>query len=189
MGDDGAENIEIGQETPLAQTYSEFQEYLKLHKQLGIALTVNSKNDEDKAASGLERPDSILHKEDFVSFKANWNPKSGNLIETAREMTLLPESFVFVDDNPAERAIVEDQVPGAAIPQITDVEHYIQVIDKSGFFEVTHLSQDDLKRTEMYQENLKRSQIQASFSDYDDYLKSLNMKGEIKSFADRKSVV
>lgn len=35
----------------------------------------------------------------------------------------------------------------------------------------------------MYQENLKRSQIQASFSDYDDYLKSLNMKGEIKSFA------
>lgn len=183
VGDDGAENIEIGQETPLAQTYSEFQEYLKLHKQLGIALTVNSKNEEDKAASGFERPDSILHKEDFVSFKANWNPKSGNLIETAREMTLLPESFVFVDDNPAERAIVEDQVPGAAIPQITDVEHFIQVIDKSGFFEVTHLSQDDLKRTEMYQENLKRSQIQASFSDYDDYLKSLNMKGEIKNFA------
>lgn len=183
VGDDGAENIEIGQETPLAQTYSEFQEYLKLHRQLGIALTVNSKNDEDKAISGLERPDSVLHKEDFVSFKANWNPKSLNLTETAGEMALLPESFVFVDDNPAERAIVEAQVPGVAIPQITDVEHYIQVIDKSGFFEVTHLSRDDLKRTEMYQENLRRSQMQASFSNYEDYLKSLEMKGEIESFS------
>ena len=35
IGDDGADNIEIGQETSLSQTYSEFQEYIKLHKQLG----------------------------------------------------------------------------------------------------------------------------------------------------------
>lgn len=43
IGDDGADNIEIGQETSLAQTYSEFQEYIKLHKQIGVLLTVNSK--------------------------------------------------------------------------------------------------------------------------------------------------
>ena len=35
IGDDGADNIEIGQETSLAQAYGEFQEYIKLHKQLG----------------------------------------------------------------------------------------------------------------------------------------------------------
>ena len=29
VGEDGADNIEIGQETSLAQTYSEFQEYIK----------------------------------------------------------------------------------------------------------------------------------------------------------------
>ena len=183
VGDDGADNIEIGQETSLAQTYSEFQEYLKLHKQLGVLLTINSKNEETNALTGLERPDSVLHEEDFVNIKANWNPKSINLIETAQEMTLLPESFVFVDDNPAERAIVEEQVPGVSIPQIESVEHYIQTIDKSGFFEVTSLSEDDFKRTKMYQENIKRSEIQASFADYEDYLRSLEMKGEIHSFA------
>ncbi len=182
VGDDGADNIEIGQETSLAQTYSEFQEYLKLHKQLGVLLTVNSKNDEANALSGLERPDSILRKEDFVNIKANWNPKNINLAETAQEMALLPESFVFVDDNPAERAIIEAQMPGVAIPRIDGVEHYIQTIDKSGFFEVTAMSQDDLKRTEMYQENAKRSQSQAAFTNYEDYLKSLEMKGEIQSF-------
>lgn len=182
IGDDGAEGIEIGQETSLGQTYSEFQEYLKLHKQLGVLLTVNSKNDEANAISGLERPDSVLKKGDFVNFKANWNPKSLNLIETADELTLLPESFVFVDDNPAERAIIERQVKGTSVPQIESVEHYIQTIDKSGFFEVTAISADDLKRNEMYMENAQRRQLQASFSDYNAYLESLKMKGEIKSF-------
>lgn len=182
VGDDGADNIEIGQETPLSQTYSEFQEYLKLHKQLGILLTINSKNEEANALSGLARPDSVLHKEDFVNMKVNWKPKSVNLTETAQEMALLPESYVFVDDNPAERAIVTGQVRGAAVPELEGVEHYIQVLDKSGFFEVTSLSQDDLKRTGMYQENVKREQLKASFENYEDYLKSLEMKGEIQGF-------
>lgn len=182
IGDDGADNIEIGQETSLAQTYSEFQEYIKMHKDIGVLLTVNSKNDEENAISGFERPDSILKKDDFVSFNANWNPKSQNLSDTANDMTLLPESFVFVDDNPAERAIIEGEYPGTAVPDIESVEHYIQVIDKSGFFEVTNISSDDLKRNEMYQENAKRKKMQSSFVNYEDYLKSLEMKGEIQGF-------
>ena len=182
IGDDGADNIEIGQETSLAQTYSEFQEYIKMHKDIGVLLTVNSKNDVENALSGFERPDSILKKDDFVSFKANWNPKSQNLLDTANDMILLPESFVFVDDNPAERAIIEGEYPGTAVPDIESVEHYIQVIDKSGFFEVTNISSDDLKRNEMYQENAKRKKMQSSFVNYEDYLKSLEMKGEIQSF-------
>ena len=67
IGDDGVENIEIGQEISLAQTYSEFQEYIKLHKRIGVLLTVNSKNDKENAIGGFERPDSILHQDDFVS--------------------------------------------------------------------------------------------------------------------------
>lgn len=183
IGDDGAENIEIGQETPIGQTYREFQEYLKLHKQLGILLTINSKNEEENAFAGLNRPDSVLRPDDFASIKANWNPKSVNLEETAQEMSLLPESYVFVDDNPAERAIITAQVPGAAVPQIDDAEHYIQLIDRSGFFEITILSDDDLKRTRLYEENIQRSRSQASFRNYEDYLKSLKMKGEIQEFA------
>lgn len=182
IGDEGADNIEIGQETSLAQTYSEFQGYLKLHKQMGILLTVNSKNDEENALSGLRRPDSILQPDDFVSIKANWGPKSENLLETAKDIALLPDAFVFVDDNPAERAIIHEQIPEAAVPEITDVEHYIQVLDKSGFFEATLLSEDDIKRGGMYQENVRRVLQQKAFADYEEYLKSLEMKGEIQGF-------
>lgn len=182
IGDDGVENVEIGQETALAQTYSEFQEYIRLHKSLGVLLTVNSKNDEKNARSGFERPDTILKNEDFVSFKANWNPKSQNLLETARELNLLPESFVFIDDNPAERDIIRSQFSDTAVPEMETVEQYIHTIDRSGFFELTAFSTDDLNRNEMYKENAKRTELQASFLNYEDYLKSLEMKGEIQSF-------
>lgn len=183
IGDDGAENIEIGQETSLGQGYSEFQEYLRQHRQLGILLTVNSKNDRETALEGLRRPDSVLREEDFAVIMANWNPKSRNLRETAHQLQLLPESFVFVDDNPAERELVRAQVPEAAVPEITEVEHYIREIDRSGFFEVTALSEDDLKRSEMYRENALRAQAEEAFGDYEEYLASLEMKGEIQSFA------
>ena len=182
IGDEGPENIEIGQETPLAQTFSEFQEYLKLHKQLGVPLTINSKNEESNALAGLERPDSVLKKDDFVSIKANWEPKSRNLEETALEIGLLPESFVFTDDNPAERALIEAQHPLTAVPQIDKPEHFIQIIDKNAYFEVTALSADDLKRSQMYQENVRRSRYQSAFTSYEDYLASLRMEAEIQSF-------
>ncbi len=182
IGDDGPENIEIGQETSLGQTYAEFQEYLKQHKKLGVLLSVNSKNNEETALSGLERADSVLKREDFVAFRANWEPKSHNLCATAEELKLLPESFVFVDDNPAEREIIRQEVPGAAVPKLTKVEDYIRVLDRSGFFEVTNFSEDDLKRNEMYLANEKRSIMQKNFSDYGDYLRSLEMKAEIGAF-------
>lgn len=182
IGDDGPENIEIGQETSLGQTYAEFQDYLKQHKKLGVLLSVNSKNNEETALSGLERADSVLKREDFVAFRANWEPKSHNLYATAEELKLLPESFVFVDDNPAEREIVRQEVSGAAVPEITKVEEYIRVLDRSGFFEVTNFSEDDLKRNEMYLANEQRNRMQKNFSDYGDYLRSLEMKAQIGAF-------
>lgn len=182
IGDDGAENIQIGQETSIGQSFSEFQEYLKQHKQLGVLLTINSKNELENALSGLRCPGSVLQEEDFVVIKANWNPKSQNLLETAGELNLLPESFVFVDDNPAEREIVRSQISDAAVPEMKHPEHYIRVIDRSGFFEVTNFSGDDLKRTEMYRENAMRAKAETTFEKYEDYLLSLEMEGEIQNF-------
>ena len=188
VGDDGPENIEIGQETSLGQLYAEFQDYLKAHKDLGVLLTVDSKNDEENALAGLARPDSVLKADDFIVIKANWNPKDRNLVEIANERNIGSDAMVVIDDNPAEREIVRAQLSGnlntkVAVPEMTAPEHYINVLDRSGFFEVTQFSSDDLQRNEMYKANAERVKQQASFADYGEYLKSLEMKGEIKAFA------
>lgn len=182
VGDDGVENLALGQETSMGQVYTEFQQYLQEMKKRGILLNVVSKNEYENAIAGLNHPDGVLKPEDFIVIKANWEPKSVNLVQVAQELSLLPESLVFVDDNPAERTIIRQQVPGAAVPELDTVERYIQIIDRSGFFESTSLSADDLKRNEMYKANAARSLIQNSFSSYEDYLLSLDMRATIKPF-------
>ena len=183
VGDDGPENIKIGQEDAVSELYSEFQEYVKAHKDLGILLTVNSKNDEENAIAGLSRPDSVLKPDDFLVIKANWENKDRNLVSTAKEINIGVDSLVFIDDNPAERAIVRGSVEGSTVPEVGSPETYIDVIDSNGFFEVTGISDEDLKRNEMYKANLERQHVQDSFADYGEYLKSLEMTGEIKPFA------
>ncbi len=182
VGDDGVENLEIGQETSLGQVYAEFQGYIKAQKDIGVMLNVDSKNEYDNAIAGLGHPEGVLKPEDFILIKANWEPKSRNIADIAAQMSILPDSLVFVDDNPAEREIVSAQVPGVAVPAIGTPEQYIRVLDHSGFFEVTSLSEDDRKRNEMYQANMERKRQQQSFGDYREYLLSLEMKGTVRPF-------
>ena len=182
VGDDGVENLEIGQETSMGQVYAEFQQYVKAQKDIGVMLNVNSKNEYDNAIAGLEHPDGILKPGDFILIRANWEPKSRNIVEIAEELNILPDSLVFVDDNPAEREIVKAQVPGVVVPAIGTPEQYIRVLDHAGFFEVTDLSEDDRRRNEMYKANMARQKQQQNFGDYREYLLSLEMRGTIKSF-------
>lgn len=182
VGDDGPENLEIGQETAVAETYTEFQTYLKEQKSIGVLLNVDSKNEEENALAGLNHPEGVLRPDDFIEIRANWEPKDRNLVDIASAINILPDSFVFVDDNPAERMIVADQVPGVAAPDIGQPEEYIRRIDKNGYFEVIGLSDDDKKRNDMYKANAERAHLQATYADYRDYLLGLQMNAHIAGF-------
>jgi FkbH-like protein len=182
IGDDGAENIAIGQEASAGQVFSEFQSYIKSHKQIGVILNVASKNEEENAIAGLNHPDSILTPDDFISIKANWEPKSANIAIMAKQLALNPDSFVFVDDNPAEREIVRQQLPGISVPEISIPEHYILEIDRAGYFETTVLTGDDAKRNAQYKENAERAILLETFADYEEYLLSLEMTADIRPF-------
>ena len=100
----------------------------------------------------------------------------------AAELNLGIDSFVFADDNPTEREIIRQADFGVAVPEMDKVENYIRMIDRNGFFEVTSLSSDDLSRVEMYKANAKRVQLQENAGNYEDFLKSLDMKAVIREF-------
>lgn len=182
VGDDGVDGIAVGPEVPEGQVYAEFQSYCKALKSIGVVLAVDSKNDEENALAGLNHPDGVLRPEDFVAIKANWDPKDQNLKAIAAELNLGADSFVFADDNPAERAIVAAQVPGVATPVLDGAENYIKTLDHGGYFEVTTLSGEDLKKTELYHANAERRRAQAAFADYGAYLDSLEMAATIRGF-------
>ena len=182
VGDDGEAGLEIGHETPVGQSYSAFQEYVLRLKETGVLLAVNSKNDLENAISGLDHPEGTLRPDDFSVICANWRNKDENLLEIAQTLNILPNSIVFFDDNPAERALVSAQLPEVSVPEPGAAEDYIRALDRGGYFEATRLSADDLKRSEMMQENAARQKAQASFSDYGQYLRALEMHAVIRPF-------
>ncbi len=182
VGDDGVNSLIMGPETPAGESFTTFQEYLRDLKQLGVLLTVNSKNEQANALAGLRHPSCVLKPEDFAHIAANWLSKDVNMIDTAHALNLGLSSFVFVDDNPAEREIVRSHVPEVTVLDGSTPERFLELLDHSGFFEVTILTKDDLARSEMYRANALRTELEQSCGSYQDYLLSLDMRACIHSF-------
>ena len=184
IGDDGPDQIKIGKETAEAEAYTAFQQYCLRLRERGILLAVCSKNSEEIAKEGFAHPDSILKLEHFSAFKANWEPKHENLRAIASELNLGLDSLIFVDDNPAERAIVTAQLPMVAVPEVgNDPSRFVAILEEKRYFEPVSLSREDLSRASQYQANATRLQEQSQFANYDEYLASLEMSAEIAPFA------
>ena len=183
IGDDGLQNLILGRDQPVGEAFLNFQSYVKDLQRRGVILAVCSKNDAQNAKEGFSHPDSILKLEDFSAFKANWNPKPENIREIAAELNIGLDSLVFVDDNPAERAFVSEQLPEVAVPDVgSDVCCFAEILEYERYFEVDKLVQDDLSRSNYYSSNAQRSAYQSDFRDYGEFLASLEMTAEIGSF-------
>ena len=187
VGDDGYEGIVIGEGDPVGEAFKTFQEYLFRLKQRGVLLAVASKNDENNALSVFaNRPEMVLKREDFVAFKANWEPKPLNLRAIAAELNIGLNSLVFVDDNPVERDQVRQALPEVAVVELTtDPADYPRLLDEAGLFEITTLSGEDQQRSQQYEQNVRREALRQSVGDYRAYLGTLEQKAVLAPFEDR----
>lgn len=179
IGDDGIDGIKLGSNSPEGEAFVAFQSYLLQLKNRGILLAVCSKNEMVAAQIPFtEHPEMILQLDDIACFKANWQDKATNIKEIALELNLGTDSFVFVDDNPAERLIVKEYLPEVTVIELsTDPALYIRDIATAQCFDWSQLTKEDVLRNASYITEVKRKQLANSFVDYDEYLTSLEMTG------------
>jgi FkbH-like protein len=184
VADDGLEGIELGDTSPRGEAFKAFQKYIASLKQRGVLLAVCSKNDLAKAVEPFEKhPDMVLKMEDIVSFKANWEPKSENIRAMAPELNLGLDSFVFVDDNPAEIEIVRQFVPEVTTILLgPDPSDYVAQLADARLFEPRNITTEDAERTQQYRSDSQRKALEASVTDMGAYLTSLEMEGIINEF-------
>jgi FkbH-like protein len=180
IGEVGVNGIELGEGSPVAEAHLAFQKYIVSLKDKGVILAVCSKNDEATAKEGFQHPESVLSRDDFAVFKANWDSKDQNIRDIAKTLNISLDSMVFIDDNPAERELVKQSLPMVEVPNIgDDISQYIHHVDKNGYFDSLNLSEEDSKRNEFYKAEIDRSQCKSTFNNYEDYLESLKMKADI----------
>ncbi len=177
LGEDGVDGVEIGGHG-LGWAHLGLQRWLLRLRKRGILLAVCSKNDDSLAREAFEvrRPDMALHLEDFACFVANWETKADNLAHIQRVLNIGIDSFVFLDDNPAEREIVRQAHPAVCVPELpADPAHWLPYLTSLNLFETASYSEADAARTEQYRVEAERVAFQASFTDEAGFLKSLEM--------------
>jgi len=184
IGDDGVDGIVLGDVDATGQAYKAVQKLMLGFKSRGLLLAVASKNDLDKAVEPFKtHPDMVLRLDDIVSFQANWGPKPDSLRTIAHELGLGLDSFVFIDDNPAEVEHVRQVLPEVdCILLDEDPAARVMQIEDSRLFDITSLTAEDANRSEQYRVAAQRQSLQSSTHSYDDYLVSLTMSGEIGPF-------
>ena len=180
IGDDGLENIELG-ELGVGRAYTKFQRWVRDLKRRGIILAVVSKNEEAIAKEPFEKhPDSVLRLDDLAVFIANWENKVENIRRVQEILHVGFDTMVFLDDNPVERELVRRNLPEIAVPDLpTDPALFVSFLDRENFFETATMSAEDADRTAMYQAEASRQKERVQFQSTDDFLKDLQMQAEV----------
>jgi FkbH-like protein len=185
IGDDGLEDIEIG-ELGAGRAYSEIQRWAKQLKKRGVILAVCSKGDEKIAKEAfLKHPDMVLRLDDIAVFVCNWNNKVDNIRYIQSVLNIGFDSMVFLDDTPFERNMVRQHLPAVTVPEMpTDVAECLDFLTGLNLFETASFTQEDELRTRQYQEEAVRSGAQKQFVNEADFLASLSMRSLVKPFDD-----
>ncbi len=184
IGDDGIGGIRLGQNSPEGEAFVAFQNFVLSLRDRGGVLAVCSKNDEAVARMPFaNHPDMILREQHFAVFQANWNDKATNISSIAQALNLGLESLAYVDDNPAERERVRQELPLVATIEVgEDPSFFIERVARSGVFQHLALNADDLARASSYESFARAADIRTQVGNYDDYLRSLEMQMTISPF-------
>ncbi|AEV70517.1 HAD-IIIC family phosphatase [Acetivibrio clariflavus] len=184
VGEVGFNGIELSDYKEGAR-YKDFQKKLKEIKELGIILAVVSKNNYDDAMKVIrEHPHMVLKEQDFVDFKINWDLKSQNIRALSEELNITLDSIVFIDDNPVERESVKRELPEVIVPDFP--EDTSQLADFASklywnYFHTIDTTDEDTAKTEIYRQNIKRTEALKTSNSYEDFLNSLDTKITIKA--------
>ncbi|WP_105005020.1 HAD-IIIC family phosphatase [Rhizobium leguminosarum] len=184
VGDDGVENLALGPGSPVGEAHLAIQLMAKSLRERGVLICLSSKNDEAVALNAIRsHPEMALAETDIAMFQINWQDKAANIEALSKSLNLGLDSFVFVDDNPAERAIVRMAFPQVSVPELPkDVTEWLPVLQSARFFESAGLTAEDKQRAGYYQAESRRAAQLKDFAGHDDYLKSLDMVMDITPF-------
>ena len=177
IGDDGIDGIVLGQGSPLGEAFVALQDYARDQARRGTILAVCSKNDEANAVEPfMSHPDMVLRRSDIASFMANWDDKAANIRAIAHTLGIGLDAMVFVDDNPAERALVRQELPMVMVPELPeDPALVVPCLAAAGYFEGVAVTAEDRSRAAQYQGNIQRETLRSASGGLGAYLQNLQM--------------
>ena len=175
-GEDGPLGVEV---TPEQRR---LQEFLIEQTKAGMLLCLCSKNSEQDVFDVFDQnPGMVLRREHLAAWRINWESKSQNLKGLARDLELGLDSFIFLDDNAVECADVRSNCPDVlALQMPVDLDH-VWAFDRRPS---TGATDEDRRRTRLYQENAQRQQFREKTGSLKDFIAGLELRVTIAELTD-----
>jgi FkbH-like protein len=174
-GEDGPLGIEID------PPRKKLQEFMVRQLEAGMLICLCSKNNEADVIEVFDHhPEMPLKRDHIVTWRINWGPKSENIKALANELQLGSDSFIFIDDSPIECAQVQANCPEVLtllLPK--EAENIPRFLEHVWAFDHLKITEEDKKRTTLYQENIKREHLLRESLTLGDFLSGLELKIEI----------
>ncbi len=144
-----------GEDGPTGVTIDEprrtLQEFLLRQREMGMLLTLSSKNNPDDVwQTFAAHSEMLLKREHITAQRLSWAPKSEGLRQMAAELSLGADSFILLDDNPKEIGELAEGAPevlGLTLPE-TGIPHYL---DHVWAFDHPVVTEADRNRAASYQ--------------------------------------
>jgi FkbH-like protein len=182
VGDVGWQNLALGGHHHLGEAYVDFQHALKSIQNRGILLAAVSKNEEQVALEAIRKhPEMVLTLQDFAGWRINWQDKAQNILDLLTDLNLGPQSAVFIDDNPVERARVKESLAEVLVPDWPkDPLLFPATLLGLRCFEMPSLSREDLVRTPLYLSERRRRELKKTVGSAAEWLARLDMRVKVE---------
>ncbi|MDE7312178.1 MAG: HAD-IIIC family phosphatase [Eubacterium sp.] len=182
-GEDGAGGVVLSSHGEGARYY-DMQKCLKQMKEQGVMLAVISKNNPEDAKEVFDKhPFMVLHENDFVAQKIGWEAKPDSIKRLASELNIGLDAFVFLDDNPVERAQMRAACPEVTVPEFPEDSSGLPAavceIYKS-YFKSIEVTEEDRAKTTQYIQERKRREVKGHMRSLEEYLKNLEIEACVR---------
>jgi len=168
----GAEQVEI------SPPFIAVQRFLLRLKQQGVLITLASHNSENDVINVFKlNSNMILKLSDLALWRVNWEEKSNTIADMAEELNLNLDSFAFIDDNPIDCQEVKAHLPQIAVFTVPQKIELLTL--HNWYFDIFKVTLASGKRTQMYQENLQRSEKETTSKSFAEFIHSLNLEVKI----------
>ncbi|WP_027084538.1 HAD-IIIC family phosphatase [Cohnella panacarvi] len=175
-GEDGPLGVRV--EDP----YRELQRFVIQKQREGMLIALCSKNTEQDVWDTFENNEGmLLKKSHLAAWRINWQAKSDNLTELARELNVGLDSILFLDDNPIECAEVMNRCPDVLTVQLPGHRQAIPMFVKHLWaLDRIRITDEDRNRTSMVQAERDRRESHHPETSLADFLLNLKLQVSIR---------
>lgn len=153
LSEDGKERIIENMMSNDGAPFIEFMKFVKmLGNELGIYIAICSRNDTKMIESTINNLDNNIFplKNQIDCIIANNNDKSVNIRIIAEQLSILPNSVVFIDDNQIVRDEVKSKLPEVFVPDWKNHNEIVTQLITGCIFERSELSLSSQNRRKQF---------------------------------------